>query len=112
VVLLAPSRSAGGRPANSPAPALPTPSQHTSLIRTLRPQGSLDGQAWSDLRRHADDATLSLPGQIASWAIAGRAAVRPWRMFRVLLTEAQRGAEEPHHVCLSNIELYGYLYIE
>lgn len=74
-----------------------------------RAQGSNDGQAWSDLRRHIGDCTLKMPGQYASWPLIGHAAAVPYRLFRVLLIGPNPEAENPYHVCLSYLELYGYL---
>ena len=82
------------------------------LLRVSPPgllQGSDNGQSWTDLRRHIGDATLRMPGQYASWPLVGHAAAVPYRFFRVLLIGPNPEAENPYHVCLSNIELYGYL---
>jgi hypothetical protein len=49
-------------------------------------QGSNDLQHWLDLRRHADDTTIRLPGQYGSWPVSGPAACMPFRAFRLLLT--------------------------
>ena len=74
-------------------------------------QGSNDGGAsWADLRRHISDRTLRMPGQYASWAVGSRAAAVPYRAFRLLLVGPNPEATNPHHVCLSLWELYGYLY--
>lgn len=73
-------------------------------------QGSTDGQVWVDLRRHIDDRRLSKPGQYASWPLVGRATAVPYRIFRVLLIGPNPEAQNPRHVCLSYIELYGYFY--
>jgi len=62
-----------------------------------------------DLRRHAADTTLGLPGQFASWPVCGQAAARPYRHFRVLLTPGPAAAaSNPHELALSHLELYGY----
>ena len=64
-----------------------------------------------DLRRHIGDCTLKMPGQYASWPLVGHAAAVPYRLFRVLLIGPNPEAENPYHVCLSYLELYGYLRI-
>lgn len=71
-------------------------------------QGSLDGAAWTDLRVHADEATLSSPGQYGSWPVSGPAAALPFRMFRVLLTGPATSKSKPWNLCLCYVELYGY----
>jgi hypothetical protein len=58
------------------------PAVHASLCL----QGSNDLQHWLDLRRHADDTTIRLPGMYGSWSVAGPAACMPFRAFRLLLT--------------------------
>ena len=73
-------------------------------------QGSNDGASWADLRRHISDRTVRMPGQYASWPVSSHAAAVPYRMFRLLLVGPNPEAANPHHVCLSFWELYGYLY--
>lgn len=80
------------------------------FLRSWVLQGSMDGQLWVDLRRHLSDTTFRMPGQWASWPIVGHAAAIPYRMFRVLLVGPNTDAPNPHHICLSNIELYGSFY--
>jgi hypothetical protein len=82
----------------------------TDFLRSWALQGSADGAAWADLRRHADDRTLKLPGQYASWPVSGPAAARPYRFFRILLLAPNAEAANPRHACLSYIELYGNFY--
>lgn len=58
----------------------------TEWLCLLLLQGSNDLQHWLDLRRHADDTTIRLPGQYGSWPVSGPAACMPFRAFRLLLT--------------------------
>ena len=51
-----------------------------------------------------------MPGQQAAWPVGGHAAAVPYRYFRVLLVGPNPEAANPRHVCLSSLELYGYLY--
>ncbi|KAL4421040.1 hypothetical protein ABPG77_007515 [Micractinium sp. CCAP 211/92] len=80
------------------------------FLRSWVLQGSNDGASWADLRRHLGDSTLCKAGQYASWPVAGHAAAVPYRYFRVLQVAPNPEAANPHHVCLSFWELYGYLY--
>ena len=63
-----------------------------------------------DLRRHIDDRRLAAPGAYASWPVVGHASAVPYRAFRVLLIGPNPEAQNPRHVCLSYVELYGYFY--
>jgi hypothetical protein len=74
------------------------------------PQASNDLQHWVDLRRHIGDASIRLPGQYASWPVAGPASQLPFRAFRLLLTGPTLSATTPWNFCLSFVELYGYFY--
>ena len=51
-----------------------------------------------------------MPGQHASWPVIGHASVVPYRMFRLLLAAPNPEAQNPRHICLSTLELYGFLY--
>lgn len=82
----------------------------TDFLRSWVLQGSNDGASWADLRRHISDRTVRMPGQYASWPVSSHAAAVPYRMFRLLLVGPNPEAANPHHVCLSFWELYGYLY--
>lgn len=80
-------------------------------------QGSAGGGCeWVDLRRHVDDASIRRPGQMTSWPVLGPAASSPYRAFRLLLegptTAGGTGLAQGqgHCLCVSNLELYGYLY--
>jgi hypothetical protein len=81
------------------------------FLRSWALQGSADGAAWADLRRHEDDGALCRPGQYASWPVGGPAAAAAFRRFRVLLLRPNAAAPNPRHVSLSWIELYGNLYL-
>lgn len=72
-------------------------------------QGSCDGETWIDLRRHANDGTLRMAGQYASWPVPDTGNP-PFRMFRILLTgpNASPGPRSDT-IALSGLELYGYL---
>ena len=74
-------------------------------------QGREDRGAWVDLCRHEHDSSLALPGQFASWKVAGRPGESAaFRAFRILLTGPNAaGACELH---VSSWELYGYLFME
>ena len=74
-------------------------------------QGREEGGAWVDLRRHEQDCSLALPGQIASWPVASHSGEgAAFRAFRILLTGPNAaGAHELH---VSSWELYGYLFVE
>ena len=81
------------------------------FLRNWALQGSDDGVSWTDLRRHEEDRMFKLPGQYASWSVAGAAAGRAYRHFRIyLLAPNNEAAANPPRVCLSNIELYGNFY--
>lgn len=80
------------------------------FLRNWALQGSHDGTEWTDLRRHEGDRTFKLPGQYASWPVAGAAATVAYRHFRVYLLAPNYEATNPHRVCLSYIELYGNFY--
>eukprot|EP00887_Chlorella_sp_A99_P006709 scaffold3.g6709.t1 len=82
----------------------------SDFLRSWILQGSNDGAAWTDLRRHLNDVTLSLPGQYASWPVTSHASAVPYRLFRVLLAAPSPEAANPRHVSLSGLELYGYFY--
>jgi hypothetical protein len=71
-------------------------------------QGSMEGTAWTDLRVHKDEKTISSPGQYASWSISGPKASLPFRMFRVVLTGPTTSKTKPWNLCLCYLELYGY----
>lgn len=82
------------------------------FLRNWALQGSQDGVAWSDLRRHDGDRTLNLPGQYASWPVGGVAATTAYRYFRIYLLAPNGEAANPHRLCLSYFELYGNFYRE
>ncbi|KAG2455054.1 hypothetical protein HYH02_000879 [Chlamydomonas schloesseri] len=75
-------------------------------------QGSHDLSNWVDLKRHANDTTIKVPGQYASWPVIGPAAATPYRAFRLLLTapNASPNPASRYNFCLSNVELYGFMY--
>ncbi|KAG2483203.1 hypothetical protein HYH03_017937 [Edaphochlamys debaryana] len=75
-------------------------------------QGSNDLVTWVDLKRHAGDTSIKLPGQYASWPVIGPAAAVPYRAFRLLLTapNASPNPASRHNLCLSNLEFYGFLH--
>jgi len=77
------------------------------FARGWRLQGSNDLRAWTTLRAHASDASLRLPGQYASWPVVGAAAARPFRAFRLVLTQPSAGGS--WQFVLSQLELYGLL---
>jgi len=82
------------------------------FLRSWVLQGSRDdGQTWVELKRHLSDVTLRMPGQWASWPVAGHAAAVPYRMFRILLVGPNTEAPNPYHISLSSIELYGSFFI-
>ncbi len=80
------------------------------FLRNWALQGSQDGVAWNDLRRHDGDRTLNLPGQYASWPVGGNAATTAYRYFRIYLLAPNGEAANPHRVSLSYFELYGNFY--
>ncbi|KAK2079086.1 hypothetical protein QBZ16_002776 [Prototheca wickerhamii] len=87
------------------------------FLRSWRLQGAVDDPAapetaWHDLRTHAGDGTLRLAGQWGAWRVLGRAAAARFRAFRVLIDEPQVGNDNPWHVSLAQIELYGQLFEE
>lgn len=87
------------------------------FLRSWRLQGAVDDPAapetaWHDLRTHAGDGTLRLAGQWGAWRVLGRAAAARFRAFRVLIDEPQAGNDNPWHVSLAQIELYGQLFEE
>jgi hypothetical protein len=87
----------------------PHPQQSCILTHNIWPQASQDGQVWVDLRRHADDRSLSLPGQFASWPVGGLPALRAYRCFRVLLAQGPAAATtHASELSLSHFELYGW----
>ncbi len=65
-----------------------------------------------DLKRHANDTTVKVPGQYASWPVIGPAAATPYRAFRLLITgpNASPNPASRHNFCLSNVEFYGFMY--
>ncbi|KAG2440290.1 hypothetical protein HXX76_004401 [Chlamydomonas incerta] len=75
-------------------------------------QGSHDLTNWVDLKRHANDTTVKVPGQYASWPVIGPAAATPYRAFRLLLTapNASPNPASRYNFCLSNVEFYGFMY--
>lgn len=79
----------------------------SNFLRNWALQGSHDGHMWVDIRRHERDLALTLPGQYASWAVGGKAAMVPYRHFRILLLAPDPEATNPYHICLSHMELYG-----
>ena len=89
------------------------PVAQLSQLRVAVVQGSHDGSEWVDLRRHIDAKTIRLPGQYASWPVAGHAATIPWQMFRVIMLEANASPNTAsrNNLALSFIEFYGYLSI-
>ncbi len=95
-----------------PSYAVKITGSNTAARPAPRPQGSTDGTTWVDLRRHIDDRRLRMPGQYASWPVVGHASSVPYRLFRVLLIGPNPEAQNPRHVCLSYLELYGYFYRE
>ena len=72
--------------------------------------------AWHDLASHADDAALHLPGQYASWPVAGPRGAAPWRAFRLLLTGPNAvggrggGVRGGDVFALAGLELYGHFW--
>lgn len=77
-------------------------------------QASTDGTVWVDLRQHADDCTINMAGQYASWPVTGHAARRPFRFFQLLLTPAApaSGKANGRVFSLSYLEFYGYFFRE
>ncbi len=93
------------------APAAKSTSHTLLPRRPMHPQGSSDLTTWVDLKRHANDTTIKVPGQYASWPVIGPAAAVPYRAFRLLLTgpNASPNPATRNTFSLSNLELYGYL---
>lgn len=89
-----------------------------NFLRNWALQGSNDEQVWDDLRVHESDTTLTMPGQYASWPVktagggAGVTRKPPYRYFRIVLLRPNEDATNPHHLCLSCLELYGLFYNE
>ena len=91
------------------------------FARGWRLQGSNDLRNWATLREHggggaaagaanaasAGDRSLRLPGQFCSWPVVGASAARPFRAFRLVLT--QPASDGSWHFVLSQLELYGLL---
>ncbi|GAX79048.1 hypothetical protein CEUSTIGMA_g6488.t1 [Chlamydomonas eustigma] len=91
-------------------------------------QGSSEGSEWIDLRRHRSDVSIRKPGQSMSWPVLGPAASTPYQSFRILLegptadstaslsysassSVLPAAASKGWNLCISNMELYGYLFI-
>ena len=76
-------------------------------------QASNNGEEWVDLRRHMDDAEITMAGQYASWPVTGPPACRPFRIFRLLLLGPTAGLgprSSKRRFPLSYMEFYGYFY--
>lgn len=86
--------------------------RHSLPVCGFLPQGSHDLSNWVDLKRHANDTTVKVPGQYASWPVIGPAAATPYRAFRLLLTapNASPNPASRYNFCLSNVEFYGFMY--
>ena len=87
------------------------PARPWADISAAAPQGSNDGLTWTSLRQHVDDRTIRMPGQYASWPVAGAGASHPYSQLRIRLnspTASPNGSSR--NLCLSFIELYGYLF--
>lgn len=88
-----------------------------NFLRHWALQGSNDEREWDDLRLHDSDATLTMPGQYASWPVKTVAGDKdkkkpPYRYFRIVLLRPNEEAANPYHLCLSCLELYGIFYNE
>uniref|UniRef100_A0A6U9RRN1 BTB domain-containing protein n=1 Tax=Picocystis salinarum TaxID=88271 RepID=A0A6U9RRN1_9CHLO len=72
-------------------------------------EGSEDGEVWLELSRHVDDRTLKKSGQYASWPICHPISTISCSSFRLVLTGPSSFESRAEELCLSNLELYGYL---
>ena len=77
-------------------------------LRHWELQGSNDGQAWTTLRQHANDASLEeVPMSVAAWPIEQTGNSIAYRHFRILATGRNSGGTK--HLLCAGIELYGKL---
>lgn len=72
-------------------------------------EGSEDGEVWLELSRHVNDRTLKKPGQYATWPICHPISTLSCSSFRLVLTGPSSSESRAEELCLSNLELYGYL---
>jgi hypothetical protein len=71
-------------------------------------EGSADGAAWSVLRAHANDSSLTGAMGVAAWALDGVAVGgRAFRHFRVRQTG--KNSQSNDYLMCAGIELYGRL---
>lgn len=75
-------------------------------LRDWQFQGSADANAWETLATHANDPTVRMPGQYASWPIRDPLR-RTFRYFRIIQTVPNPLVPNPTHVSLAHVELYG-----
>eukprot|EP01083_Nonionella_stella_P287536 978778_1 len=82
--------------------------KQAGYIRNWNFEGSNDGNDWTAIKQHTNDASLTAPKQSHTWTIAD--CTDSYQMFRIYLT-AVDGAGWWHLMC-QGFEIYGHLYGE
>jgi hypothetical protein len=77
----------------------------SQLLRNWQLQGSVDGQAWTTLRTHTDDGTLTQQTVSAYWPVEGVAAGAYYAHVRLLQTGMNRTGY--YVLCATSLEVYG-----
>jgi len=80
-----------------------------SALRNWTFQGSKDGQTWTTLHTHENDASLNEPGSTATWMLEKPSPSdenQSWRMFRIQQT-GPNASGQTHYLSLSGFEIYG-----
>eukprot|EP00794_Sanderia_malayensis_P020162 gene20162-22137_t len=80
-----------------------------SALRNWTFQGSKEGQTWTTLFTHTNDASLNEPGSTATWVIDSPSTSegdQAWRMFRIQQT-GPNASGQTHYLSLSGFEIYG-----
>lgn len=83
----------------------------SDFLRDWCLQGSVDGESWDTLISHANDHTLKISGQYASWPIREGDSRHKFRYFKILQTLPNQSAPNPTHVSLSHFDLYGDFFL-
>lgn len=77
-------------------------------LRSWLFQASLDAIYWVTLREHVNDHSLTpQANSTATWSITHVGVPTPYRYFRIMQTDVNHAND--HHLCLGQIELYGWL---
>ena len=74
----------------------------TEALRYWRFEGSCDGETWTVIREHNNDATLKMRGQLATWRVRCTQHYSKFRIFQF-----DKNSNGHYYLALSGFEVYG-----